>query len=138
MSSYLHTMVRVRDLDRSLAFYQLLGMKELRRNEVSAGRFTLSYIGYGGNAEGQAEIELTYNWDQETDYEVGTGFGHFAVGVPDVAATVESVRSGGGKVTREAGPVKHGTTVIAFVEDPDGYKIELIERKSEESVDAFK
>ncbi len=129
MASYLHTMVRVRDLDRSIAFYtSLLGMKELRRNEVRDGRYTLVFVGYDDNAHGQAEIELTHNWDQETDYEVGSGFGHFAVGVPDVAAACETVRSGGGKVTREAGPVKFGTTVIAFVEDPDGYKIELIQR----------
>ncbi|GAN54279.1 lactoylglutathione lyase [Tanticharoenia sakaeratensis] len=128
MASFLHTMVRVRDIDRSLAFYSLLGMRELRRREVPDGKYTLVFIGYDDNAHGQAEIELTYNWDQEADYEVGTGFGHFAVGVPDVAATVEHVREGGGIVTREAGPVKFGTTVIAFVQDPDGYKIELIER----------
>ena len=130
MAGYLHTMVRVRDLERSVGFYTgLLGMKELRRNEVEAGRYTLAFVGYDSNANGQAEIELTYNWDQETPYEVGTGFGHFAVGVPDAAAACEAVRAGGGKVTREAGPVKFGTTVIAFVEDPDGYKIELIERR---------
>ena len=128
MASYLHTMVRVANLERSLAFYALLGMKELRRREVPAGEYTLVFIGYGTNAEGQAEIELTYNWGHDHNYEVGTGFGHFAVGVPDVAAAVEQVRQGGGKVTREAGPVKFGTSVIAFVEDPDGYKIELIER----------
>ncbi len=129
MSSYLHTMVRVRDLERSVRFYTgLLGMREIRRNEVPDGRYTLAFVGFDDNAHGQAEIELTYNWDQATDYEVGSGFGHFAVGVPDVAAACEHVRTGGGKVTREAGPVKFGTTVIAFVEDPDGYKIELIER----------
>ena len=129
MASYLHTMLRVRDLEKSVGFYTgLLGMKEIRRNEVTAGRYTLVFVGYYDNAHGQAEIELTHNWDQETPYEVGTGFGHLAVGVPDVAAACEQVRGGGGKVTREAGPVKHGTTVIAFVEDPDGYKIELIER----------
>jgi lactoylglutathione lyase len=129
MAGYLHTMLRVRDLDRSIAFYtNLLGMKELRRNVVEAGRYTLVFVGYDDNAHGQAEIELTYNWDQETPYNVGDGFGHLAVGVPDVAAACEHVRNGGGKVTREAGPVKHGTTVIAFVEDPDGYKVELIER----------
>lgn len=127
--SYLHTMVRVRDLDRSVAFYtKLLGMKELRRREVPDGKYTLAFVGYDDNKSGQAEIELTYNWDQEKDYEVGTGFGHFAVSAPDVAKACEAVRAGGGKVTREAGPVKFGTTVIAFVEDPDGYKIELIER----------
>lgn len=128
MGSYLHTMVRVRDLDASVAFYTLLGMRELRRREVPEGRYTLVFLGYGDNASGQAEIELTYNWGKDDGYEIGTGFGHFAVGVPDVAALVEAVRAGGGKVTREAGPVKFGTTVIAFVEDPDGYKIELIQR----------
>ncbi len=129
MSSYLHTMIRVRDLDRSVRFYTgLLGMTELRRREVPDGRYTLAFVGYDDNAHGQAEIELTYNWDQDSDYVIGSGFGHFAVGVPDVAAACEEVRTGGGKVTREAGPVKFGTTVIAFVEDPDGYKIELIER----------
>ena len=129
MAGYLHTMIRVRDLERSVGFYtNLLGMKEIRRNRVEGGRYTLAFVGYDDNAHGQAEIELTHNWDQEEPYEIGNGFGHLAVGVPDVAAACEKVRSGGGKVTREAGPVKFGTTVIAFVEDPDGYKIELIER----------
>ena len=127
---FLHTMLRVGDLDRSVAFYtKLLGMKELRRRDVPDGKYTLAFLGYGtGNAEGQAEIELTYNYGVEK-YELGNAFGHLAVGVPDVKAACEAVRAGGGKVTREAGPVKFGTTVIAFVEDPDGYKIELIERK---------
>lgn len=128
MPSFLHTMVRVRDLEQSLAFYRLLGMRELRRREVPEGQYTLVFIGFADNAAGQAEIELTYNWGQDEGYDVGTGFGHFAVGVPDVADTVQRVRAGGGKVTREAGPVQFGTTVIAFVEDPDGYKVELIER----------
>ena len=129
MGSFLHTMLRVRDLDQSIAFYRdLLGMKELRRTEVPAGRYTLAFMGYASNKEGQAEIELTHNWDQQEPYDLGTGFGHLAVGVPDVAAACETVRNGGGKVTREAGPVKFGTTVIAFVEDPNGYKVELIER----------
>ncbi len=126
---FLHTMLRVRDLDASIQFYRdLLGMHELRRNRVEAGRYTLVFMGYASNAEGQAEIELTHNWDQEEPYDIGTAFGHLAVGVPDVAAACDKVRHGGGRVTREAGPVKFGTTVIAFVQDPDGYKIELIER----------
>jgi lactoylglutathione lyase len=126
---FLHTMIRVGDLDRSVKFYtELLGMKELRRRDVPDGKYTLAFLGYGeGNKEGQGEIELTYNYGVEK-YEHGTAFGHLAVGVPDAKAACDRVRAGGGKVTREAGPVKHGTTVIAFVEDPDGYKIELIER----------
>jgi lactoylglutathione lyase len=128
---FLHTMIRVGDLQRSVDFYtKLLGMKELRRRDVPDGKYTLAFLGYGeGNKEGQGEIELTYNYGVEK-YELGNAFGHLAVGVPDVKAACEAVRAGGGKVTREAGPVKFGTTVIAFVEDPDGYKIELIERTS--------
>jgi lactoylglutathione lyase len=122
---FLHTMLRVGDLDRSVAFYTgLLGMTELRRRDVPDGKYTLVFLGYGDGAE----IELTYNYGV-AHYELGSAFGHLALGVPDIAATVEAVRAGGGKVTREPGPVKFGTTVIAFVEDPDGYKIELIERK---------
>ncbi|MBV9734668.1 MAG: lactoylglutathione lyase [Acidisphaera sp.] len=128
MSRMLHTMLRVKNLDDSVAFYtRLLGMKELRRREVPEGKYTLAFVGYA-DEESQAVVELTYNWGKDAGYEVGTGFGHLAVGVPDVAATCESVRRGGGKVTREAGPVKFGTTIIAFVEDPDGYKIELVQR----------
>ncbi len=124
----LHTMIRVRDLDKSVAFYTgPLGMKELRRNEVPGGRYTLAFVGYG-DEKSQAVVELTYNWDQAEPYEIGSGFGHLAVGLPDIKASCERVRQAGGKVTREPGPVKFGTTVIAFVEDPDGYKIELIER----------
>ena len=128
--SFLHTMIRVGNLERSVDFYtRLLGMKELRRRDVPEGKYTLVFLGYGdGNASGGAEIELTYNYGVER-YEQGNAFGHLAVGVPDVAAAAEAVRDGGGKVTREPGPVKFGTTVIAFVEDPDGYKIELIERR---------
>ena len=128
-SRYLHTMIRDGDLDRSVKFYtELLGMTELRRRDVPDGKYTLAFLGYGeGNKEGQGEIELTYNYGVEK-YELGNAFGHLAVGVPDVAAACELVRNGGGKVTREAGPVKFGTTIIAFVEDPDGYKIELIQR----------
>ncbi|MBX6741392.1 MAG: lactoylglutathione lyase [Acetobacteraceae bacterium] len=129
MSSFLHTMIRVGDLQRSIDFYtKLLGMKELRRRDVPEGKYTLAFLGFGdGNASGGAEIELTYNYGVEK-YEMGTAFGHLAIGVPDVAAACEKVRAGGGKVTREPGPVKFGTTIIAFVEDPDGYKIELIQR----------
>ena len=129
MSRFLHTMLRVGNLDRSIAFYtNMFGMSELRRRDVPDGKYTLAFLGYGaGNASGQGELELTYNYGVEK-YEQGTAFGHLAVGVPDVAATCEKVRAGGGKVTREAGPVKFGTTIIAFVEDPDGYKIELIQR----------
>jgi len=128
---FLHTMIRVGNLERSIEFYtKLLGMKELRRRDVPDGKYTLAFLGYGeGNKDGQGEIELTYNYGVEK-YDQGTAFGHLAVGVPDVAAACEAVRAGGGKVTREAGPVKFGTTIIAFVEDPDGYKIELIQRMS--------
>jgi lactoylglutathione lyase len=129
MSKFLHTMLRVGDLDRSVGFYtKMFGMTELRRRDVPDGKYTLAFVGYdGGNASGQGEIELTYNYGVDK-YEQGSAFGHLAVGVPDVAATCEKIRAGGGKITREAGPVKFGTTIIAFVEDPDGYKIELIQR----------
>jgi lactoylglutathione lyase len=131
MSIFLHTMLRVGDLERSVGFYtKLLGLKELRRRDVPDGKYTLCFLGYGeGNASGGAEIELTYNYGADK-YEMGSAFGHLALGVPDVAAVCEQVRAGGGKVTREAGPVKFGTTIIAFVEDPDGYKIELVQRTS--------
>jgi lactoylglutathione lyase len=127
MSRFLHTMLRVGDLERSVAFYTgPMGMKEIRRRDVPAGKYTLVFVGYADESE-QAVIELTYNYGTEK-YELGSAFGHLAVGVPDVKAACDKVRAAGGKVTREAGPVQHGTTVIAFVEDPDGYKIELIER----------
>ncbi len=127
MSRFLHTMLRVGDLERSVGFYTgLLGMKELRRRDVPDGKYTLAFVGYG-DEDHEAVIELTYNYGTAS-YDQGSAFGHLAVGVPDVAAACEAVRKGGGKVTREAGPVKFGTTVIAFVEDPDGYKIELIQR----------
>lgn len=127
-SRLLHTMLRVRDLDASVAFYtKLLGMKELRRNEVPGGRYTLAFVGYGDESS-TSVIELTHNWDQKEPYEIGSGFGHLAVGMPDVYAACEALKQAGAKITREAGPVKHGTTVIAFVEDPDGYKVELVQR----------
>jgi lactoylglutathione lyase len=124
----LHTMLRVKDLDRSVDFYtKLLGMKELRRREVPDGKYTLAFVGYGDESE-TAVIELTYNWDQKDGYDLGTGFGHLAVGLPDVYKACEDLKQAGAKITREAGPVKFGTTVIAFVEDPDGYKVELVQR----------
>ena len=124
----LHTMLRVGDLDRSLAFYtEVLGMRVLRRTDYPEGRFTLAFVGYGEESQG-AVIELTFNWDTSA-YELGNGFGHVALEVPDAYAACAEIKKRGGRVTREAGPMKHGTTVIAFVEDPDGYKIELIERK---------
>jgi lactoylglutathione lyase len=124
---YLHTMLRVGDLDRSVKFYtELFGMKELRRNEVPGGKYTLVFMGYGDDAT-HTVLELTYNWGVEK-YEIGDGFGHIAIGMPDVYDAVEKMKAAGAKVTRDAGPVKFGTTVIAFVEDPDGYKIELVQR----------
>ncbi len=120
-------MLRVGNLQRSIDFYtQVLGMKLLRTSDNPDYKYTLAFVGFEGNPE-QAEIELTYNWGVET-YEPGTAFGHIALGVPDAYAACEKIRSAGGSVTREAGPVKGGSTVIAFVTDPDGYKIELIER----------
>lgn len=125
----LHTMIRVGDLDRSLRFYtEVLGMRLLRRNEYPDGRFTLAFVGYAEEAE-SAVIELTWNWDQD-QYDLGNAFGHIAIAVNDAYATCEEIKKRGGNVVREAGPMKHGTTVIAFVEDPDGYKIELIQKKS--------
>jgi lactoylglutathione lyase len=125
----LHTMIRVKDLDRSVDFYtKLLGMKELRRREVPEGKYTLSFVGYAEESSGAAVLELTYNWDQKDGYDLGNGFGHLAVGLPDVYKACEEMRKAGAKITREPGPVKFGTTVIAFVEDPDGYKVELVQR----------
>ncbi len=125
----LHTMIRVKDLDASLAFYtELLGMDLLRRRDFPDGKFTLAFVGYGPE-ESETVLELTHNWDQEAPYDLGSGYGHVALGVPDIFATCEQLRAAGGKIVREPGPMKHGTTVIAFIEDPDGYKIELIERK---------
>ena len=124
----LHTMLRVGDLERSLAFYtQVLGMRLLRRHDYPEGRFTLAFVGFGPEDEG-AVLELTHNWDTAR-YELGGGFGHVAIEVPDAYAACAGIKQRGGVVTREAGPMKHGTTVIAFVQDPDGYKIELIQRR---------
>ena len=123
----LHTMLRVGDLERSLAFYtDVLGMRLLRRQDYPDGQFTLAFVGYQSEDEG-AVIELTHNWGVG-HYEAGNAFGHIALEVEDARAACEDIRARGGKVVREAGPMKHGSTVIAFVEDPDGYKIELIER----------
>jgi lactoylglutathione lyase len=122
-------MLRVSDLQRSIDFYtRVLGMKLLRTTERPEQKYSLAFVGYGNNPE-HAEIELTYNWGVDR-YDLGTAFGHIALGVPDVYAACEKIRGGGGNVTREPGPVKGGTTVIAFVTDPDGYKIELISTKS--------
>jgi lactoylglutathione lyase len=126
--TYLHTMLRVKNLEDSVNFYtSLLGMQELRRNDVPDGKYTLVFLGYGGEKD-HTVLELTYNYGVD-EYELGTAFGHLAVGVPDIYGTVERLRQAGAKISREPGPVKFGTTVIAFVEDPNGYKIELIERK---------
>jgi lactoylglutathione lyase len=123
----LHTMLRVGNLQRSIDFYtQILGMTLLRTSENPEYKYTLAFVGYGSNPE-HAEIELTYNWGVES-YEMGAAFGHIALGVPDAYAACMKIKAAGGNVTREAGPVKGGSTVIAFVTDPDGYKIELIQR----------
>ena len=125
----LHTMIRVGDLDRSLDFYQrLLGMKVLRRKEYPDGKFTNVFVGYG-DERSDAVIELTYNWGREEPYEQGTGWGHLAIGVPDIYAACERLEGAGVTIARPPGPMKHGTTVIAFIVDPDGYKIELIEER---------
>lgn len=125
----LHTMIRVFDLDKSITFYtDLLGMKLLRRSDYPSGEFTLAFVGYGDETD-HTVVELTHNWGQKEPYELGSGFGHLAIGVQDIYAVCETLRASGVKITREPGAMKHGTTVIAFIEDPDGYKIELIERK---------
>ena len=124
----LHTMIRVGDLERSLIFYtDVLGMRLLRRQDYPEGRFTLAFVGYCEESEG-AVLELTHNWDTPS-YELGNAFGHVALAVDDAYAACAQIKARGGKVAREAGPMKHGSTVIAFVEDPDGYKIELIQKK---------
>ena len=125
----LHTMLRVGDLERSLAFYtEVLDMKLLRRKDYPDGKFTLAFVGYQPESEG-AVLELTHNWDTSS-YELGDGYGHIALEVDDAYAACEKIKQKGGRVVREAGPMKHGKTVIAFVEDPDGYKVELIQADS--------
>ncbi len=124
----LHTMLRVGDLQRALDFYTtVLGMRVLRRKDYAEGRFTNVFVGYGDESQ-HAAIELTHNWDT-TSYDIGSGYGHVAIEVEDAYKTCDEIRNRGGKVTREAGPMKYGTTVIAFAEDPDGYKIELVQHK---------
>ena len=127
MSRFLHTMLRVGDLQRSIDFYvKGFDMHEMRRRDVPDGKYTLAFVGYGDEEDNTA-IELTYNYGTEK-YDIGTAFGHLAIGVPDVAAACEIVAANGGVITRPAGPVKFGTTIIAFVKDPDGYLIELVQR----------
>jgi lactoylglutathione lyase len=125
----LHTMLRVGDLERSLAFYtEVLGMRLLRRKDYPAGRFTLAFVGYGDESD-TTVLELTHNWDTSS-YAIGDGFGHIALGVEDIHSTCEAIAGKGGRVVRPPGPMKHGSTVIACVEDPDGYKVELIQLSS--------
>jgi lactoylglutathione lyase len=125
---FLHTMIRVRDLDASLNFYSnLLGMKVLRKRDYPTGKFTLAFVGYGDETSNTV-IELTHNWDQTEPYALGGAFGHLAIGVPDVYNTCERLAAAGVKIPRPAGPMAHGGSVIAFIEDPDGYRIELVER----------
>ncbi|MBI5618559.1 MAG: lactoylglutathione lyase [Gammaproteobacteria bacterium] len=122
----MHTMLRVSDLDRALKFYcDVLGMNLLRRKDYPEGRFTLAFVGYGSETNNTV-LELTHNWDTKA-YELGSAYGHIAIGVKDVYATCDAIKAAGGKVVREAGPMKGGTSVIAFVEDPDGYKVEIVE-----------
>jgi lactoylglutathione lyase len=124
----LHTMIRVRHLDESLKFYRdLLGMKVLRQRDYPTGKFTLAFVGYGDETDNTV-IELTHNWEQAEPYNLGTAFGHLAIGVPDVYKTCDRLAAAGVKIPRPAGPMAHGGAVIAFIEDPDGYRIELVQR----------
>ena len=124
----LHTMLRVKDLDKSLHFYtDLLGMKLLRKRDYPTGKFTLAFVGYGDETDSTV-IELTHNWGQEEPYSLGSGFGHLAIGVPDVYQACEKLGAAGVKIPRPAGPMAHGGSVIAFIEDPDSYRIELVQR----------
>ncbi len=126
---FLHTMIRVRDLDASIDFYtRHLGMKVLRRKDYPEGKFTLVFVGYGAEQD-HTVIELTHNWDQDKPYDLGDAFGHLAIAVPDIYAVCDAMEKEGVSIPRKPGPMKHGTTVIAFIEDPDGYKVELIERR---------
>lgn len=131
----LHTMLRVGNLERSLKFYcEVLGMKLLRQKDYPTGEFTLAFIGYGDESDNTV-IELTYNWGKES-YDLGDAYGHIAIGVDDIYKTCDEIKTRGGKVTREPGPMKHGSTVIAFVEDPDSYKVELIQLKAQATADS--
>ncbi|MGZ0189354.1 MAG: lactoylglutathione lyase [Alphaproteobacteria bacterium] len=126
---FLHTMLRVLDLDKSMDFYtRLLGMQELRRKDFPTGKFTLAFVGYGDEANSTV-VELTHNWDQKEPYELGDAFGHLALGVKDIYGTCEKLEKEGVLIPRPPGPMKHGGSVIAFIKDPDGYMIELVEKK---------
>ncbi|MCF3934732.1 lactoylglutathione lyase [Acuticoccus sp. M5D2P5] len=123
----MHTMLRVKDLDKSIDFYtRLLGMTLLRRDDFPGGQFTLAFLGYGPEKD-TAVLELTYNWDNDDGYEIGTGYGHIAIGVRDIYAVCKGLEAAGANIPRQPGPMKHGKTHIAFIEDPDGYKVELID-----------
>lgn len=125
----LHTMIRVLDMDKSIDFYtRLLGMKLLRKKDYPSGEFTLAFVGYGDEQDNTV-VELTHNWGQQEPYDLGSGFGHLAIGVPDIYGTCEQLEKEGVRIPRPPGPMKHGGSVIAFIEDPDGYKVELIEKK---------
>ena len=126
---FLHTMIRVRDLDKSIDFYtRHLGMTVQRKTDFPGGKFTLCFVGYGDEAD-HTVVELTHNWEQADDYDLGNGFGHLAIGVPDIHGTCGAMAAEGVPIPRPPGPMKHGTSVIAFIEDPDGYKVELVEKK---------